>query len=312
MFGRSLYIIVALVVASISLFFSRKSSAPNLDQPRRFPGRNNTVLFLTDSHAGNSNVHVAASHALLLEFPDLEIHFASFPKLEKAITATSKFAVQQKPSTAPIIFHPLEGKTFTEAVGYSIEDAIQRPGLGGIERLCSNMQRFLMPWTASDYVALYEHIMGVLDEVDPIVVITDSLLSPALDATRAQGRNHVTLSPNSLKDNFASMQPWGSMFWKYPAYTSRTSFAPVPKLIILQHLFRPSVSRSMAPYSSKHLPQHPFYLQCPPHPIANRKENIPQTKWDCQTIGCILDLPKGLPLADPISTRTRVSHFLRA
>jgi hypothetical protein len=312
MFGRSLYIIVALVVAGISLFFSRKSSAPHFGQPRRFPGRNNTVLFLTDSHAGNSNVHVAASHALLLEFPDLEIHFASFPKLEKTITATSEFAVQQKPSTTPIIFHPLEGKSFTEALGYSIEDAIQRPGLGGIDSFCSNMQRFLMPWTASDYLALYEHIMGVLDEIDPIVVIVDSLLSPALDATRAQGRNHVTLSPNSLKDNFASMQPWGSMFWKYPAYKSLTWFTPARKLMFLQHVFRPSVSRPMAPYSSKHLPQYPLHLQCPPHPIADRKEIIPQTKWDCQTVGCILDLPKGLPLADPISTRTRVSHARRA
>jgi hypothetical protein len=69
-----------------------------------------------------------------------------------------------------------------------------------------------MPWTASDYLAFYEYIIGILDETDPIVVIVDGLLSPALDATRAQGRNHVTLSPNSLKDNFASMQPWGSMF----------------------------------------------------------------------------------------------------
>jgi hypothetical protein len=226
MFGRSLYIIVALVVAGISLFFSRKSSAPDFDQPRRFPGRNNTILFLTDSHAGNSNVHVATSHALLIEFPDLEIHFVSFQKLEKTITATSEFAVQQKPSTPPIKFHPLEGKSFTEALGYDIDAAIQRPGLGGIDRFCGNMQLFLMPWTASDYLALYKYIMGVLDEIDPIVVIVDGLLSPALDATRAQGRNHVTLSPNSLKDNFASMQPWGSMFWKYPAYRSLTSFTP--------------------------------------------------------------------------------------
>jgi hypothetical protein len=165
---------------------------------------------------------VATSHALLIKFPNLEIHFASFPKLEKTITATSKFAVQQKPSTAPIKFHPLEGKSFMEALGYDIEAAIQRPGLGGIDRFCSNMQRFLMPWTAPDYLALYEHIMEALNEIDPIVVIVDSLLSPALNATRAQRRNHVTLSPNSLKDNFASMQPWGSMFWKYPAYTSLT------------------------------------------------------------------------------------------
>jgi hypothetical protein len=174
------------------------------------------------------------------------------------------------------------------------------------------MQFFLMPWTASDYLALYEHIMGVLDEIDPIIVMVDSVLSPGLDAVRAQGRNHVTVSPNSLKDNFVSMQSWGSMFWKYLAYTFLTSLTPALKLMFLLHVFRLSISRPMAPYSRKHLPQHPLHLQCPQHPNVNKKESIPQTKWDCQTIGCVPDVPKGLPLADPISTRTRISRARRA
>jgi hypothetical protein len=66
------------------------------------------------------------------------------------------------------MFHPLEGRSFTETLGYDIEAAIQRPDLGGIDRFCSNMQRFLMPWTASDYLALYKHIMEVLDEMIPL------------------------------------------------------------------------------------------------------------------------------------------------
>jgi hypothetical protein len=68
----------------------------------------------------------------------------------------------------------------------------------------------------------------------------------------------------------------------------------------------------MAPYSSKHLPHHPLYIQCSQYPNVNKRERIPQTKWDCQTIGYILDLPKGLPLADRIPTRNRISDTRRA
>ncbi|CZR69812.1 uncharacterized protein PAC_19712 [Phialocephala subalpina] len=239
MANRLLYLIGALLVAGTSVFFSRSPPSPDSGPPKLFPGRNNTVLFLTDAHPGMSNVHVATTHALLLSYPDLSIHYASFPKLEKTITSISNFAVHQNPTSNPIAFHPLVGKTYVESLddtGFNIEKAIQPSGFRGIAALCNNMQTFLMPWTAPDYLATYKDILRVLGEIDPFIVVVDPMLGPALDAVRTQGRNHVVLSPNTLKDNFVSMQPWGSMFWKYPAISSGYPY-PVPWHLIPANIY---------------------------------------------------------------------------
>lgn len=226
MASRSLYLAGAFLAALAAIFFSRNSTDNVASTPRLFPGRNNTVLVLSDAHPGMSNVHVATSHAMLLEYPDLDIHYASFPKMEKIISTASDFAVNQNPATKPMRFHSLAGKTYVESLhdtGYNVGNSIQLSGLKGLAVLCNNMQDYLMPWTAPNYLAIYRDILRVLDEVDPIVIVVDPIFGPALDAIRAQGRNHVILSPNSLKDNFVSMQPWGSMFWKYPAYKNTSA-----------------------------------------------------------------------------------------
>ena len=74
-----------------------------------------------------------------------------------------------------------------------------------------------MPWTAEEYVALYKHIEELIEEIDPAVIAVDTFLGPAMSVTRELNRRHVTLSPNTLKDQFAFMQSWGTGVWKFPA-----------------------------------------------------------------------------------------------
>jgi len=60
-----------------------------------------------------------------------------------------------------------------------------------------------------EFPETYQEVLRVLDEVDPIVVAIDPMFGPGLDAVRAQGRNHVIIRPNALKENFSATQPWG-------------------------------------------------------------------------------------------------------
>lgn len=83
---------------------------------RRNTGRNNTVLFLSDSHHGLANVLLATSHALLTNHPQVEAHYASFPKLSKSVSKISTFAQEQSPSSQPITFHALPGPSYGEAL----------------------------------------------------------------------------------------------------------------------------------------------------------------------------------------------------
>jgi len=91
------------------------------------------------------------------------------------------------------------------------------PGFLGTASLSKTLQKFTMPWSGPEHLGLYQQTLRILEEVNPLIVAVDPMFSPGLDAVRAQGRNYMVVSPSCLKDLFAGMQPWGSVFWKYPA-----------------------------------------------------------------------------------------------
>jgi hypothetical protein len=157
---------------------------------------------------------------MLVEHGDVEVHYATFEKLSKDISAISRFASQQNASIRPIAFHALKGPSLGKAMslrGYDIGRFIHGPGVSGLAQFLGILQDALMPWTGPEYLGLYQEILALFDEIDPLVVVVEPTFGPGVDAARAQGRNYAIVSPNSMKDNFAPMQPWGSWFWKYPA-----------------------------------------------------------------------------------------------
>jgi hypothetical protein len=146
---------------------------------------NNTVLFLSNSEHGLDNVLLATSHAILVGHSDIEVHYASFKKLAKDVTTISKFASQTSPNVQNIIFYTLTGLTYGEALnsqGHYTDETINSPGISGAARLCNNMQVFLMPWSGSEYLTIYQEVLRVLDKVDPVIAAVDSLFRPGLDA----------------------------------------------------------------------------------------------------------------------------------
>ena len=204
----------------LAIFLSHINSPKEFKRPTQWPGRNQTVLFMSNSEPGLANVLFATSHALISEYRELEVHFATFPSRAADISTISK----SSPKSNPIIFHSFKGQNYGNAIKSHVQDGkqaidevINPPGLAGLSKLCENMQKFLMPWGAKEYLSLYHEALRVLEEVDPVIVVTEPLFGPGLDAIRATGRNHVIISPNSLKDNFADKEPWLSILWKYPA-----------------------------------------------------------------------------------------------
>jgi hypothetical protein len=89
--------------------------------------------------------------------------------------------------------------------------------MAGIDHLCEDMQLWISPWSAEDHFSLYQEMQAIINDVDPAVVVLDTLFRPGIDAARDMNRLHAIISPNSVVDNFLGDQPYGSMFWKYPA-----------------------------------------------------------------------------------------------
>jgi hypothetical protein len=78
----------------------------------------------------------------------------------------------------------------------------------------------IVPWTGPEHIAIFEELSQVIQEVDPSIIALDPLFGPGMDSARHQNRRHAIISPNALKDNFADMQPYATILWKYPALGS--------------------------------------------------------------------------------------------
>lgn len=219
---RTRLLMTAVAVGLLAAFLSLRSS--NVVEPAPVVrGKNNTVLFLVAEHPGFSNVHHATASALLERHPEVAVHFASFPRVEKEANLTSHFARRRNPEAAPVIFHTLPGPSYTEAIentGMDMEEAVLPRGLDGLLKMLSQMQLYLSPWTAEDHLKLVDASEAIIQEVDPAIVVLDSMFCAGIDAARKSNRLTAVVSPNMASDTFVDRQPWGQMFWRYPVYGS--------------------------------------------------------------------------------------------
>lgn len=213
MFARIL-LFTALLIMPLAYFLSHQASTQHAPYVQ---GRNKTVLFLTNSEHGLSNVHLATASAILENYPDIEVHFASFPTIEQKLERITSFAKIKSPHAKTIVFHNLTGLTFVQAIAREGRSFISPPGWRGIGTLAKHIQLWISPWTFEDHVHLYKEIGGIIDEVDPAIIVLDSWFRPAIDATRKRNRQHAFVTPNTLIDHFLGIQPLWARFWKYPA-----------------------------------------------------------------------------------------------
>ncbi|KAL2024952.1 hypothetical protein VTK56DRAFT_3651 [Thermocarpiscus australiensis] len=193
------------------------------------------VLIATNSESGQANVCLAVSHTLVQLDPSVEIHFVTFKDIEKTVAAASEYAVQCSNGGRPFVFHSLDGPSMrdvldaTEPTFQFIAAMAKRPSFFNTLGVLSKVMRAMLPWRSGEFVPIYQSFVRTVDAVRPDLIVVDCLLSPALTACAAPLHDlpHVILSPNSLKDFAAAVQPRGAFFWKYPVMHSANPF-PIP------------------------------------------------------------------------------------
>jgi hypothetical protein len=204
----------SLLFAALAYFLSNGTSPP---EPTTYiQGRNATVLILTNQESGLSNVHLATAAALLEKWPEVELHYGSFPgTVETKLKRMTSLIRRRQRHTRDVIFHEVQGPSWLEALG-TIETFTGPPGIAGIVQTTDTIGK-VNALKAEDYAAQYRRFGELIDQIDPAVVVLDKLLWPAIDATLARNRRHVFVTPDTIADKFALEQPYGQGFWKYPA-----------------------------------------------------------------------------------------------
>ncbi|KAI8630105.1 hypothetical protein F5Y19DRAFT_484015 [Xylariaceae sp. FL1651] len=225
---RSLVTTIGVVFVTLLLSWNSSLLSPTAIVVPPVIGQNNTALFLVTSDYGLSNVHVATAQALLERHAHVQLHFGSFAPMASRLKRLSSHI--KGTDGKEIVFHPVNGLSVYDTCrtfGKNTSNSIHPPGWAGINHLCKDIQLFISPWSAEDHLAIYEQIATIIDDVNPAIVVLDTLFRPAIDATRDKNRLHAIISPNTLIENFPTQQPGGQFLWKYPAMGSGLQY-PVP------------------------------------------------------------------------------------
>ncbi|CAG8958148.1 hypothetical protein HYFRA_00000497 [Hymenoscyphus fraxineus] len=202
-------------------------------------GKKNTLLFLTNDHVGCHNVHLSTVYSLLAKHPEIEVHYASFPKVEKRLKHISSLAAQTNSKAKDVSFHPLPGTGYVDTLAelFDIDKELEIGSHGpGLNTLSKSIGSYIAPWAAEDYFNLYDTCARLIDEIDPAFVIIDTVFAPGIDATRDRNRSHALITPNLLTDYLPAEQPKWTLFWKYPAVGSGHPY-PVPWSLIPLNIY---------------------------------------------------------------------------
>ncbi|KAK8127182.1 2-hydroxyacylsphingosine 1-beta-galactosyltransferase [Apiospora sp. TS-2023a] len=232
----------ALLAWAVHLYQQAQEHGTQQSGADTVPGINNTVLFLVTGVHGLSNVHFATIQALLERHPHIEVHFAT-PTSDTdgtdgvngrnvaKLARIASFARSVNPAARDVAFHHLPGPSWVRALKQNtdvgVETLTQPPNYRGVALLSEQFQHSIAPWTGEEYLRIYRAARALIEEVDPAVVVLDTLFMPGVDAARKARRLQAFVTPNTLIENFVAEQPWLGMLWKYPIVGADFGF-PVP------------------------------------------------------------------------------------
>jgi hypothetical protein len=230
---------VVALLGVCAFLFSRFHAKDNRFFYQSIQGKNNTVLFVTNEHPGFYNVHLSTVYSLLEKHPQIEIHYASFPRGAQRVHQISSLASKRGSRAKDVTFHPLTGLGFVNTLAKILNNQtaiIHRPGLSAGDHFAKYIGFYVSPWPAEEYWTLYESCHRLIDKIDPAIIIIDTFFVPAVDAVRDERRLHALITPNILSDMLPAVQPAWTLFWKYPALGSGFPY-PVPWSLIPANIY---------------------------------------------------------------------------
>lgn len=185
------------------------------DSPKDRPPGRKSILLLTSSEYGSSNVVLAVVSELVL-LQKYDIHIASFKPLHHRIKQLNKSI----PSNGfPVTFHLVTGSSAFEAL--STKNRYIGPYTPGI-RGTKDTHKITMPavlntWEGSEYVAGYKSCLKIICSVNPNIVVIEPSFSQGLEACEKLSYKCVILSSNTFHDLSYQQQSLPSRLLRIPA-----------------------------------------------------------------------------------------------
>lgn len=181
-----------------------------------------TILFLANSEHGQTNIILALTHELILH-PDIDIHIASFPALERRVNkllhdnAPRYNAHNVASVSSRVHFHPIRGPSNTDVfLRTGKRGAFHPPGATGAVLGFKSLIEDIWGWNEEEYVDVYNSCLEIVKDVKPDLVVVDFFFLQGRDAAHNMGHTAVLMNTTSLSHIVLGLQKHSSPLWKYP------------------------------------------------------------------------------------------------
>ncbi|RFU78580.1 diacylglycerol o-acyltransferase [Trichoderma arundinaceum] len=188
------------------------------------PFRPKRILLITNIERGELNVFIATAESLVNADPTVDLHLATLSGLEDALPEG-------------VTYHQINGIPMLQALeehlsrkqndGNLPESFSKALGFANTRRAIRDAASSVMPYTGPQMVDLFTSTVNIIKDVNPDLVVVNSLMSAGLTACYHVGVRFMCLSPNGIKEFAAPVQPRAANLWKFPALFSGFSY-PVP------------------------------------------------------------------------------------
>ncbi|KAL6874556.1 family 1 glycosyltransferase [Trichoderma longibrachiatum] len=179
------------------------------------------VLMITNIERGEINAFLATASALTAANVDLDLHLATFAGAQDVLPKGATY-------------HQINGLPMSEALQkYFIrtqghanfpESFTKEPGFVNTQQAIKEATSTAVPYTGPQMVDVYTSIVSIIKDVEPDLIVVDSLMAAGLTACYESGIKFICLGPTSIKDFAVSSQPRAAALWKFPAPFSGFSY----------------------------------------------------------------------------------------
>lgn len=189
-------------------------------------GQRLKILFACNSEHGQANAMFAIAHEMLIR-GDVDVHVVSFSDLLPRIAQQNDVAKRAAPHAAtelhahwfrsPSMLHKmLQYKEAGGSYEKIVNVILHETGFRGMWNACSTMTDILLCWNGEQHVAIVEDVQRLCAEIEPDLLVVDSILFPGFDAAVGSNTEFAVLSANAMKDVVAPYQKHGEALWKIP------------------------------------------------------------------------------------------------
>lgn len=221
-----------------------------------------TVLIFTLSEHGQANVNLATSYELALA--GVNVYIASFLPLKNRVAQLQELIDRHAShSTNPrgsVAFREIKGiASYKEAVekhGFNSANCLHPHGVSGALESYARLDIPLFPWSQGEYLTAIAILKEIIVTVKPNAVGVDPLFSIAQDACKLADQKFVIISPVSIKEAAANVQPYLALFWKYPVLVATSRLILSLLIFFLQFVVGIPVPSRVVANPAQHLSLH--------------------------------------------------------